>query len=221
MFANRYAVWTGPEGDGVPDEDVPLSALAGIQEQGDFPPFEITEQCVRETLDTGLFTSRGGDRMGWAHQGYAEFLAAQYLEAREVSPPNILKMLLHPSGGLVPQLSVVTAWTASINKDVRRQLMRLDPMVLLQGDLTNWEESDRRELTDALMAALDENRAHDFSVGVSNFYERLNHPDLSLQLRPYILDVSKNVVSRRTAIWIAQRCKLRALQPRASGTSIG
>ena len=96
---------------------------------------------MRETLDTGLFTSRGGDRMGWAHQGYAEFLAAQYLEAREVSPPNILKMLLHPSGGLVPQLSVVTAWTASINKDVRRQLMRLDPMVLLQGDLTNWESS--------------------------------------------------------------------------------
>jgi hypothetical protein len=83
MFANRYAVWTGAEGDGVPQEDIPLSALAGQREEGDFPAFEITEEGVRETLDTGLFTSRGGDRMGWAHQGYAEFLAAHYLRAHQ------------------------------------------------------------------------------------------------------------------------------------------
>jgi len=213
MFANRYAVWTGPEGAGVPDEDVPLSALAGDREEGNFPSFEVTEQCVRETLDTGLFTSRGGDRMGWAHQGYAEFLAAQYLDAKEVLPPQILKILLHPAGGLVPQLSVVTAWMASISKDVRRELMRSEPMVLLQGDLTNWDESDLKDLTESLMVALDENRAHDFSIGITAFYERLNHPGLASQLRAYIVDASKNVVSRRTAILIAERCRLSPLQP--------
>jgi predicted NACHT family NTPase len=220
MFANRYAVWMGPESDGIPDEDVPLSALAGRQEEGDFPSFEVTDQCLRETLDTGLFTSRGSDRMGWAHQGYAEFLAAQYLDAKEVSSPNILKMLLHPSGGLVPQLSIVTAWTASINKEVRRQLMRAEPMVLLQGDLTNLDEAELEELTDSLLIALDENRAHDFSLGIANFYEKLNHPSLPSQLRPYICDASKNVVSRRTAIWIAERCKLRALQSELLGLAL-
>jgi predicted NACHT family NTPase len=76
MFANRYAVWTGPEADGVPEEDVPLSALTGGREEGEFPAFDVTEDSVREVLDTGLFTSRGGVRMGWAHQSYAEFLAA-------------------------------------------------------------------------------------------------------------------------------------------------
>src|SRR5207253_1233109 len=81
--------------------------------------------------------------------------------------------------------------------------------LLLQGDLTNWDESDLRELTGSLMAALDENRAHDVSV----FYGKLNHPSLSSQLRPYILDTSKNEVSRRIAILIAEQCELRALQP--------
>jgi hypothetical protein len=109
-------------------------------------------------------------------------------------------------------LSVITAWTASINKDVRRELMRTEPMVLLQGDLTNWDESDLKELTGSLMVALDENRADDFSIGIWAFYGKLNHPGLSSQLRPYILDTSKNVVSRRTAILIAERCELRALQ---------
>ena len=32
-----------------------------------------------ETLDTGLFSSRGIDQMGWAHQTYAEFLAARFV----------------------------------------------------------------------------------------------------------------------------------------------
>jgi predicted NACHT family NTPase len=81
MFANRYAVWTGQEADGVPEEDVPLSAFAGGREEGSFPAFNPTEEGVREVLDTGLFTSRGGIRMGWAHQSYAEFLVALYLIA--------------------------------------------------------------------------------------------------------------------------------------------
>jgi predicted NACHT family NTPase len=80
MFANRYAVWRGPEA-GVPEEDVTLSAITGGREEGEFPAFEVTEDSVREVLDTGLFTSRGGVRMGWAHQSYAEFLAALYIKA--------------------------------------------------------------------------------------------------------------------------------------------
>ena len=213
MFANKYAVWMGREGDGVPEEDVPLSALAGQREEGDFPAFEITEPELRETLDTGLFTSRGADRMGWAHQGYAEFLAAQYLEARKTSPPNVLKMLLHPAGGLVPQLGVVTAWTASIGSHVRGELMRIEPMILLQGDLANWDESDRKDLTAALLAALDERRAHDFSLGITSFYGKLNHPAIASQLRSYILDALKDPISRRTAISIAEACSLKVLQP--------
>jgi hypothetical protein len=217
MFANRYAIWTGPLGE-TPEEDMPLSAMAGSQEVGDFPTFAVTEAAVRETLDTGLFTSRGNNRMGWAHQGYAEFLAAEYLRAKDIEASTILKMVMHPSGGLIPQLGVVTAWIASINAVVRQKLMQLDPLVLLQGDLTGWSNADLERLTASLMTALKENRAHDFtagpfSIGVSAFYDKLQHPTLADQLRPYISDPTLNVVTKRTAISIAKRCRLRSLQP--------
>ena len=39
----------------------------------------ISRDDVLETLDTGLFSSRGIDQMGWAHQTYAEFLAARFV----------------------------------------------------------------------------------------------------------------------------------------------
>jgi hypothetical protein len=218
MFANRYAIWTGPESEAIPDEDVALSALIGGEEHGGFTTFEVVEGAVRETLDTGLFTSRGSNRMGWAHQGYAEFLAADYLQTKAISAETVLKLVTHPSGGLVPQLGVVTAWIASINNDVRQKLIDLDPLILIQGDLTGWEESDLENLTASMMSALNENRTHDFlrgpfSVGVAAFYDRLNHSRLAVQLRPYINDPTKNVISRRTAISIAKRCTLRELQP--------
>jgi hypothetical protein len=213
MLANRYAVWTDSEVEGLPEEDVSLSAITGEGEEGDFPAFDVTEESVREVLDTGLFTSRGGVRMGWAHQSYAEFLAALYLTDKQVRPRNILRVLQHPAGGLVPQLAVVTAWIASISKKVREALIQSEPVVLLRGDLTNWSEVDLAALAGSLLTALEHSRVHDFTLGISEFYARLKHPTLASQLRPYIQDRTKNAISRRTAILIAERCKVQELQP--------
>ena len=42
--------------------------------------FAVSEGAVREVLsDTGLFSSRGPRRMGWAHRTFAEYLASRYL----------------------------------------------------------------------------------------------------------------------------------------------
>jgi predicted NACHT family NTPase len=64
MFANRYAVWAGPEADGVPEEDLPLSMLTGGREEGTFAAFDVNDDSLREVLDTGLFTSRGATAWG-------------------------------------------------------------------------------------------------------------------------------------------------------------
>jgi hypothetical protein len=213
MLANRFGIWPGPEADGVPAEDVALSELCGGYEEGDFPTFNVSENHIREVLDTGLFSSRGGVRMGWAHQSYAEFLAAQYLLAKEVSPRNILGILHHPAGGLVPQLSVVAAWCASLSKDIREALIRGEPLTLLRGDLSNWTEEDVSLLTAMLLEAVDRHDATDFMPGIASSYARLAHPGLAAQLGPYIEDASKNIVCRRAAIMIAEECKLGELQP--------
>jgi hypothetical protein len=74
-LGHRFAVWNGPETE-TPEGDVAVSALGGAREDGDFPTFAASDADVREVLDTGLFTARGERRMGWAHQTYQEFLAA-------------------------------------------------------------------------------------------------------------------------------------------------
>ena len=213
MLANRYAIWTGPEITGIPEEDVPISALAHGREDGSFPSIEVTDSSVREVLDTGLFTSRGADRMGWAHQYYAEFLAAVYLLEKRVSPQNLLRLLLHPDGGLVPQLAAVTSWLASLDNNIRDTLIRTEPLVLLRGDLAGWPASDLAALTTSLLAAFEQQGAHDFVLGIGDLYAKLCHPDLADRLRPYVQDAAKNVISRRAAIAIAGVCKVKSLQP--------
>ena len=212
MFANRFAIWTDAESDQRPDEDVPLSALSTGAETGDFQPFNATEDNVREVLDTGLFSSRGAARMGWAHQSYAEFLAADYLVTKQASTENILKILCHPSGGLIPQLETAAAWVASRSEAVRGRRITQEPFALLHGDLLSWSQSDLAALTDALLTAFHKQRAHDFGFGIALDYRKLAHPGLANQLRPYIIDPAKHVIARRAALMIARACFLRELQ---------
>jgi hypothetical protein len=212
MLGNRFAVWTDPQA-GAPEEDIQLAALTTGSEAGDFQRFDVTDDAVREVLDTGLFSSRGAARMGWAHQSYAEFLAADYLVTKDTSAQNILKILCHPSGGLIPQLWMVSAWVASRSSEIRHALITREPFALLRGDLVSWSPDDLALLTAALLDAYEEQRAHDFVIGIANDYRKLAHPSLAKQLRPYIVDPTRQVTARRAALMIARACALNELQP--------
>jgi hypothetical protein len=212
ILANRYAIWTDPITEGRPDEDVPLAELSTGTETGDFQPFDASDDNIREVLDTGLFSSRGPARIGWAHQSYAEFLAANYLVSKHTAPENMLKMLCHPSGGLVPQLWMVAAWVASLDPELRRLLIAQEPFTLLRGDLLSWTPEDLATLTQALLTTFQEQRAHDFSWGIASEYRKLAHPGLADQLRPFITDASRNVIARRAALMIARACGLGELR---------
>jgi hypothetical protein len=212
MLANRYAVWTDPV-DMLPDEDVPLAALATGRETGDFQPFDATESNLREVLNTGLFSSRQAARTGWAHQSYAEFLAADYLVTKRTAPENILKILCHPSGGFIPQLWMLAAWVASRSPELRHLLIAQEPFALLRSDLFSWTSEDLMALTAALLSAFQEQRAHDFALGIASEYRKLAHPRLADQLRPFIVDTTRHVIARRAALMIARACSLRELQP--------
>jgi hypothetical protein len=150
--------------------------------------------------------------MGWAHQGYAEFLAADYLVTKQASAENILNILCHPGGGLIPQLSTVAAWVASRSAAVRAALVAQEPFALLRGDLLSWSQEDLAAFTHALLAAFQEQRAHDFGLGLARDYRKLAHPGLPDRLRPYIVDPAKHVIARRAALMIARACSLRELQ---------
>jgi hypothetical protein len=150
--------------------------------------------------------------MGWAHQSFAEFLAADYLISRKVPARNVLDVLRHPSGGLVPQLGMVAAWAAALDQDIRRELIEYEPIVLLHGDLAGWEADDLSALTAALLRRFEEKLAHDFEFGISDRYRKLSHPGLAAMVRPYIQEASRGVVARRVAMQIAEACSLAELQ---------
>ena len=211
ILGNRFAVWTGPEVD-CPREDVPISALAGHREEGGFAAFAATDDDVREVLDTGLFSSRGEGRMGGAHQGYGEFLAALYLFERGVPAETMLKTLLHPAGGLIPQLSGVAAWAASLSGALRTTLIADEPLALLKGDLSGWSDGDRTSLVKSLLEAVENKKVTNSPYSNAEAYAKLNYPGLAAELRPFITDSHLSLPTRRLALVITEKCGLTELQ---------
>jgi hypothetical protein len=211
ILGNRFAVWTGPQVD-CPGEDVPVSLVAGSHEDGDFAAFDATDDEVREVLDTGLFSSRGEHRMGWAHHGYGEFLTSLYLFERGVPAKTMLKALRHPAGGLIPQLSGVAAWAASLSSELRAALIADEPVALLKGDLSSWGADDRAALVKALLDAVEAKRVTDSPYSNAEAYAKLEHSGFAAELRPFITDRQPNAITRRLAILIAEKCKLTELR---------
>jgi predicted NACHT family NTPase len=210
IFSNRYAIWTSIDTGDVPLEDVKLLDLCG-------PPDEsnVTENQIREVLATGLFSSRGRHRMGWAHQTYAEFLAALYLVQRNMTTTQIMSFLVHPDdpdGKIVPQLHETAAWVAGMLPEVFREITKADPDLLLRSDVATADTSDREVLVTTLLKAFEDEKMHDRRWDMHRQYRKLMHPKLYQQLEPYIRDRGKGIIVRRAAIDIAEACELRTLQ---------
>ena len=215
IFANRYAIWTGVDQGDVPEEDITIRKLYGRSENVDNDHFQVTEAAVRETLDTGLFSSRGQKRMGWAHQTYAEFLAARYLVQHRMTKDQIMNLIVHPGdfeGKLVPQLHETAAWLANMEPDVFQKIMKIEPEVLLRSDVASADVKNRTALVDNLLRLYDEEKLLDPNLYIRSQYRKLAHPDLSEQLRPYICDKTNGIIVRRVAINIAKVCELQSLQ---------
>ncbi|MGA7931954.1 MAG: hypothetical protein WCA35_00090 [Kovacikia sp.] len=214
IFANRFAVWTGVDQGNVPIEDALLQKLCHGYENANGREFEITRVVIEEVLDTGLFSSRGLHRMGWAHQTYAEFLAAWYLVQHEMPLAQITGLIFsseEPDYKLIPQLHETAAWIASIRMDVRQEIIETDPDVLLRSDIPT--DSDLREaIVTSLLTQYEQEKLYDYERKQYRNYGKLKHPGLANQLCPYICDSSKQIDARVLAIHIAEFCEVSELQ---------
>jgi predicted NACHT family NTPase len=214
VFSNRFAIWTGVDRGDIPDEDVLLRRLCTGHEVASSKEFEITDSAIKEVLDTGLFSSRGEQRMGWAHQTYAEFLAAWYLVQHNTPVYSFLNFSRSPEDidqKLVPQLHETAAWLASMRSDVLEEIIKTDPDVLLRSDIPT-DPSLQEAITFTLLTQYEQEIFFDKDRTNYHSYWKLKHPNLAEQLRPYIVDSGRQIDARDTAINIAEVCELSELQ---------
>lgn len=213
-FTNRFGVCTGIDQGSMFPEDILLQKLCFSDEEANGRNFEITRKVIEEVLDTGLFLSRGPNRMGWTHQTYAEFLAAWYLVQHEATLEKIKEIFCSSEVlgyQLIPQLYETAGWLASMKLDFFQEIIKTDPDILLQTDVPT--DSDIRALiVDNLLTQYEEGKIFNRNTNNYRQYAKLKHPGLADQLRPYICDSSKHSDARDLAIDIAEACKISELQ---------
>ena len=210
VFCNRYAIWTGPDLGDIPEADAQVRELIGGQEVVSASEVTVDDNSIRETLSTGVFSSRGATRIGWAHQTYAEFLAARHLTTKGLEPDRIFDLILHPTDRkVIPQLRQAAAWLATLSPVMFQRLTTTDPEVLLYSDVTKADEDDRRKLVESLLDLYDREELLDSNLAMRREYRKLNHSTLADQLRPFITDKTKGAFVRRLAVEIAEGCQLR------------
>ncbi|PIG91713.1 hypothetical protein CSQ79_19415 [Gloeocapsopsis sp. IPPAS B-1203] len=215
-FCVRSSIWIGQSlGDYELNKDVLISELCGQSEDTNKERgLPITSSVIQELLDTGLFSSRGLHRMGWAHQTYAEFLAAWYLVQHEIPLAQITGLIFSseaPDHKLIPQLHETAAWLASIRTDVLQEIIRTDPDVLLRSDVPT-DANVRSSIVDNLLTQYEEEKLFDWDRNNYRNYAKLKHSGLADQLRPYVCDSSKQIDARDLAIDIAEVCEVCDLQ---------
>jgi hypothetical protein len=214
IFANRNTVWMGPLA-GLPSGDVAIEELTSGSEGTGSERFHVGEEEIRETLSTGLFTSRGPDRMGWAHQTYAEFLAARYLHEHKFTFGQKIGLIAHAEdagGMIIPQLRETAAWLASSDKETFQWILRIDPVTLLRTDVTSVDSDDRSALVNRLLETANNEEWIDRDWSLHGTYSKLKHPGLADQLSPYVRDKRMGTFARRLATDIAEACEVRSLQ---------
>jgi hypothetical protein len=210
VFARRAAIWTASRGHAMPEGNVRQEELFGGAERFDKEVTEVTRNAIRETVDTGLFRSIGPHLIGFSHQTYAEYLAAQYLVEHWLSVPEILRLILHPdgSGKVVPQLRETAAWLAALEPGLCGVLLSQDPAALFASDTPPASEDDRRKLVCQILQLYATGELLDIRIvsetGRQQEGARLKYAGIAGDLKPYIVDNSLRAIVRIAALLIAQ-----------------
>ncbi|HDR8934500.1 NACHT domain-containing protein [Burkholderia vietnamiensis] len=131
---------TVPDSDARSDRAVDVSCTGAKR-------FEILE-----TLNTGLFTQHTQGGFVFAHQSFAEFLAARDLSDRLAhTAPSRATPLFPIEHGVIPSpLRETAAWLAGMVSPFRRWLIEHDPLTAAQGDTIRYTSEERETLLMAL-----------------------------------------------------------------------
>lgn len=212
LLSNRDAVMVGADQGDVSSEDISVRDLAGGNEVCRGSQIDVNEGAIRETLTrTALFS--GANHVRFAHQSYAEYLAAWYLAQRETPLKQAISLLTNPvdpEHHIAPQVREVAVWLASRRSDVYCSIAQIDPQVLILTEDSS--DANKEMLVDELLKRYDEETSLDHDWDLRRSYKRINHPHLAEQLKPCITSKTKSDTVRRFVIEVCMACELKSLQ---------
>lgn len=203
LFAHKSAIYMGIDQSEIVKEDLTIPDIVFKT--------NYTQSLLDETLGTSLFIASGQHRLSFAHQSYAEFLAAWYLHTQK-TPINQVTRLIFSSLNdkkVIPQLREVAAWLTSFQPAIGKEIIKRDPHILLRSDTARLDDSFRAQLVDGLLQAYENEQL--FDRNYPRFYTPLDHPEITTQLRRYINDTQNNLLTRLSAVDMAEGCKTNEL----------
>lgn len=198
-FSRSAAAWTGRR-DEVDSDDSLIADIAGGSEPTSTSSVEVTESSVKDTLSTGLFTSMGPSRLGFAHASFGEYLTATWIVANSLSNDKVRALIVGPDERARPQLRVVAAWLVAIAPERFGWLTAVDPECFL-GSIDLPMPELRIAVIDGLF--MDASRRE---WGFGERLDGLNHSAIAEQIRRHLTDGSTD--QRLLAIKLARDCEI-------------
>lgn len=213
LLGNRRSIWLGARRR-ADDTLLNIADLTGL-EHVDGVDFRVDEPDLWEAVDTGLFT--GLDELGAAaHRAFAEFMAAEWIAARDLSLRQITGLLTDPldrNRRTVPQLRQVMAWLATLRPDVLGHIAKTEPEVILWSDVVHLPEAGRPAVVDGLLERTTANLVENPPFGVTPGLNRLAHGALANQLAGIVENRDLPPRTRDLALDIAYACRLAGVLP--------
>lgn len=209
LLTDRHAI----RADGAPlDEDDYATTLAieditGESELVGGDDVPVTPDAVREILDTDLFRSGAKPtHLFWAHETFAEHLAARYLRMRDMSEAQFKQLFMSGAGAgkLIPQLAPIALSLAVSHRSLLLRVIENEPDMLANGDVVALSDDDRERLIEALLSGYEKHAV--INRFPSRLLENLGHARLSRQLRPFLISSGGSEGAREFALRLARAC---------------
>lgn len=211
IFSNKPYFWSGDEVNDIPDNAIPLSILRQGQENISGQNFGITEQCVIETLASGLFITI--DNMcEWAHWSFMEFLASEYINQKEIPLEQMLNLILNPfDHKVIPALRGLVAWLCTSKEEIFDLILAQEPEILIQSDLAIFPDNTKESIVQNIFDQYEGSSLEIRLFDLANYYHNLNHPNLTNQIRTALQNPEYIHGVKLLAIKIAEKCNLFSL----------
>ena len=195
------------------EEYISQSILRQGQENASGQDFDVTDNCITETLACGLFDS-SRPRRGWAHWSFLEFLAADYIKQKEIPLVQLLSLIKNPiDHKVIPQLRGVVAWLCSFDNDLYQIIIEKEPEILIQSDITLFSDNDKETIFRAILDNYETSSLQIKFFNLTSQYKKLNHSNLANQIQEYVLNPDNPHNAKYFAIRVAQECELNDLCP--------